>query len=104
MTQRKRITKGSEFTGELKKICKAGKKQCYTTTIETKAAFAERTIGSLKKYFAVIWKIMATNTIKNHLNTSRHEFRKKLLGRPDTKEHEGFRIFVHSVQQATTRI
>ena len=61
-----------------KKICKAGKKQCYTTTIETKAAFPERTIGSLKKYFAVIWKILATNTIINHLNTSRQWIPEKI--------------------------
>ena len=32
------------------------------------------------------------------------KFLKKLLERPDTKECKEFRLFVHSVQQTTTRI
>ena len=41
--------KGTEFAGASKKFCAAEEIQVYSTMSETKAAFAERTIGSLKK-------------------------------------------------------
>ena len=40
--------KGSEFKGELKKFCEKKEIHLYTTENETKSAFAERNIGSLK--------------------------------------------------------
>ena len=39
---------GTKFAGEFKKICSAEGIEIYSTMIETKAAFAERTIRSLK--------------------------------------------------------
>ena len=42
------VDKGTEFAGEFKKLCKAEGIQIYSTKSETKAAFAERTIQSLK--------------------------------------------------------
>ena len=42
------VAKGTEFAGEFKKLCKVEGKQIYSTMSETKAAFAERTIRSLK--------------------------------------------------------
>ena len=42
------VDKGTEFAGEFKKVCKAEGIQIYSTMSETKAAFAERTIRSLK--------------------------------------------------------
>ena len=42
------VDKGTEIAGEFKKICKAQGIQIYSTMSETKAAFAERTIRSLK--------------------------------------------------------
>ena len=42
------VDKGTEFAGEFKKLCKAELIQIYPTMSETKAAFAERTIRSLK--------------------------------------------------------
>ena len=45
------LLKGTEFVGEFKKLCKAERKQIYSTMSETKAAFAERTIRSLKVFF-----------------------------------------------------
>ena len=42
------VDKGTEFAGEFKKICKTEGIQIYSTMSETKAAFAERTIRSLK--------------------------------------------------------
>ena len=42
------VDKGTEFAGEFKKLCKAEGIQIYSTMSETTAAFAERTIRSLK--------------------------------------------------------
>ena len=42
------VDKGTEFAGALKKFCAAERMQVYSTMSETKAAFAERTIRSLK--------------------------------------------------------
>ena len=45
------VDMGTEFAGEFKKLCKAEGIQIYSTMSETKAAFAERTIRSLKHIF-----------------------------------------------------
>ena len=45
------VDKGTEFAGEFKKLCRAEGIQIYSTMNETKAAFAERTIRSLKNKF-----------------------------------------------------
>ena len=42
------VDNGTEFAGALKKFCAAEGIQVYSTVSETKAAFAERTIRSLK--------------------------------------------------------
>ena len=42
------VDKGTEFAGAFKKFCAAERIQVYSTMSETKAAFAERTIRSLK--------------------------------------------------------
>ena len=42
------VDKGTEFAGAFKKFCTAEEIQVYSTMSETKAAFAERTIRSLK--------------------------------------------------------
>ena len=42
------VDKGTEFAGAFKKFCAAEGIQVYSTMSETKAAFAERTIRSLK--------------------------------------------------------
>ena len=42
------VEKGTEFAGAFKKFCTAERIQVYSTMSETKAAFAERTIRSLK--------------------------------------------------------
>ena len=42
------VDKGTEFAGAFKKFCAAERIQAYSTMSETKAAFAERTIRSLK--------------------------------------------------------
>ena len=55
------VDKGTEFAGELKKICKAEGIQIYSTMSETKAAFAERTIRSLKN---ILYRYMEDNGYK----------------------------------------
>ena len=42
------IDKGTEFAGEIKKLCKAEGIQIFSTMSETKTSFAEGTIRSLK--------------------------------------------------------
>ena len=44
------VDKGTEFAGAFKKFCTAEGIQVYSTMSETKAAFAERTIRSLKNF------------------------------------------------------
>ena len=45
------VDQGTEFAGEFKNFCSAEGIKNYSTTIETKAAFVERTIRSLKNIF-----------------------------------------------------
>ena len=52
------VDKGTEFAGEFKKLCKAGGIQIYSTMSETKAAFVERTIRSLKN---ILYRYMEDN-------------------------------------------
>ena len=55
------IDKGTGFAGEFKKLCKAEGIQIYSTMSETKAAFAERTIQSLKN---ILYRFMEDNGYK----------------------------------------
>ena len=55
------VDKGTEFAGEFKKLCKAEGLQIYSTMSETKAAFAERTIRSLKN---ILYRYMEDNGYK----------------------------------------
>ena len=52
---------GTELAGEFKKLCKAEGIQIYSTMSETKAAFAERTIRSLKN---ILYHYMEDNGYK----------------------------------------
>ena len=55
------VDKGTEFAGEFEKLCKAEGTQIYSTMSETKAAFAERTIRSLKN---ILYRYMEDNGYK----------------------------------------
>ena len=55
------VDKGTEIAGELKKLCKAEGIQIYSAISETKAAFAERSIRSLKK---ILCRYMEDNGYK----------------------------------------
>ena len=65
--QKNWVEKGTEFDGEFKKLCKTEGIQIYYTMSETKAAFGERTLRSLKNilYSYMEWKTMDTSTITN---------------------------------------
>ena len=52
------VDKGTEFAGEFKKLCKAEGIQIHSTMSETKAAYAERTIRSLKN---ILYRYMEDN-------------------------------------------
>ena len=64
------VDKGTEFAGVFKKFCTAEGIQVYSTMSETKAAFAERTIRSLKIILSVKWKMLGTSIYTNYLNLS----------------------------------
>ena len=55
------VDKGTEFAGEFEKLCQAECIQIYSTMSENKAAFAERTIRSLKN---IIYRYMEDNGYK----------------------------------------
>ena len=55
------VDKGTEFAGGFKKLCKAEGIQIYSTMSETTAAFAERTIQSLKN---TLYRYMEDNGYK----------------------------------------
>ena len=56
------VDKGTEFTGESKKLCKAAGIQIYPTLSETNSAFAERTIRCLKN---ILYRYMEANGYNN---------------------------------------
>ena len=56
-----RVDNGTKLVGDFEKICKAEGKQIYSTMSETKAAFAERTIRSLK---TILYRYMEDNGYK----------------------------------------
>ena len=60
-SQKNWFDKGTEFAGECKNLCKAEGIQIYSTTSETKAAFAERTIRTLNN---ILCRYMEDNGYK----------------------------------------
>ena len=73
ITKRKRpqkiwVDKGKEFAGEFKKFCDREGIQIYSTMSETKAAFAERAIRSLKMLCIATLKTMDTSIFTSCLN------------------------------------
>ena len=100
------VDKGTEFAGEFKNLCKAEGIQIYSTMSGTKAAFAERTIRSLQKKYTSPLHGRQWIQVHSQIGSIRYNsnFSKKLLDRLDTKECEEFPVFVHFVQQTSTRI
>ena len=67
--RRKRISvgKGTEFAGAFKKFCTAEGIQVYFTMKETMAAFAERTIRSLKNILYRHMEEFGTSIYTNYI-------------------------------------
>ena len=95
------VGKGTEFAGEFKNLCKAEGIQIYSTMSETKAAFAERTILSLKnilhrymedngyKYFHKLTQFVTTLNSRRNCsidlipeNVKKHDFLSILYSKP----------------------
>ena len=102
---KKWVEKKTESVGEFKELCKAEGTQIYSTVNETRAAFAEGTIRSLKN---ILYRYMEDNGYKYiHKLT---QFVKTLNFRRNCsidlmpENVKKFRLFLHSVQQTTTRI
>ena len=100
------VDKRTEFAGEFKKLCKAEGIQIYSTMSETKSAFAERTIRSLK---IILYRYMRDNGYKYihklaQFVTILNSRRNCSIDLIHTKECNEFRPFLHSVQQTTTRM
>ena len=89
------VDEGTEFAGEFKKLCKAEGIRIYSTMSETKAAKYTLPLQGRQ------WIQVHSRIDSIRYNT---KFSKKLLESPDTEECKEFLLFVHSVQQNTTRI
>ena len=65
--------KGTEFKGEFQLLCKKKNIHCYTTQSETKSAFAERNIRSLKtilyKYLEEKWTYSYIGSLQDFVRT-----------------------------------
>ena len=88
--------KGSEFKGDFKKFCKKKGIHLYTTENETKSAFAERNIRSLKniiyKYLEEKWTGTYIKALPQFVKTinSRVNRVTKLAPNKVLKKHEPF--------------
>ena len=60
-TRKNWVVKGTENAGEFRQLCKAERMQIFSTMSENKAAFAERTIRSLKN---ILYRYMENNGYK----------------------------------------
>ena len=97
------VDKGTDFAGELKKFCESEGKQIYSTICETYAAFAERRIRSLKKNNLPLYGRLRIQVHSQIVSIRQNPDFQKFSDRLDTKLYPNFRLFVHSVQQASTR-
>ena len=97
------VDKGTDFAADFEKFCKAERIQIYSTMSETKAAFAERTIRSLKN---ILYRYMEDKGYKFiHKLT---QFVTTLIARRNCSidlipKNVKNSDFFHFVQQTTTR-
>ena len=93
------VDKGTEFAGAFKKFCTAEGIQVYSTMSETKAAFAERTIRSLKK---ILYRYMEDNGYKyihklpQFITTLNSRRNSALVMRPNTVKNCDFMSIPYS--------
>ena len=90
--------KGSEFKGEIKTFCEKKEIHLYTTENETKSAFAERNIQSLKniihKYLEENWTWTYIKELPQFVNTINSRVNRVTQHAPNKtfKKHEPFLI------------
>ena len=103
-SKKKWVEKGTKFVGEFQKLCKTEEIQVFSAMSETKAAFAERSKQSQKIIFYRYMELWIQ--IQYYYDSFHYHnyFLMKMFERLDTKECNEFRLFLHSVQQTTTRI
>ena len=93
------VDKGTDFAGAFKKFCTAEGIQVYSTKSETKAAFAERTIRSLKNFLYRYMEDFAYNYIHKlpqffaTLNSRRNSL---IDMRPNTRKNCDFMSTLYS--------
>ncbi len=96
--------KGTEFKGAFKKLCEKRGIATYTTQSETKSAFAERNIRSLKsiiyKYLEDKWTWIYIDKLPDFVNTinSRVNRVTKLAPNKVFKKHEPFFVSLATEQ------
>ena len=96
--------KGTEFKGAFKKLCEKRGIATYTTQSETKSAFAERNIRSLKsiiyKYLEDKWTWIYIDKLPDFVNTinSRVNRVTKLAPNKVFKKHEPFLVSLATEQ------
>ena len=93
------VDKGTEFAGALKKFCAAQRMRVYSTMSETKAAFPERTIRSLKN---ILYRCMEDFVYKyihklpQFITTSNSRRNSSIDMRPNTVKNCDFMSIIYS--------
>ena len=94
------VDKGTEFAGAFKKLCTPEGIKVYSTMSETKAAFAERTIRSLKN---ILYSYMEDfgykyrHQLPQFITTLNSRRNSSIDMRPNTVKKE-LRLYVYSLQ------
>ena len=97
--QKNWVNQGTEFVGEFKKFCSAEGIKIYSTMSETKAAFAERTLRSLKN---ILYRYMEDNGYKyNHkkphfIATMKSGNNRSIIMKPKLVENSDFISVLYS--------
>ena len=93
------VDKGTQFAGVLKKFCTAEGIEVYSAMSETKAAFAERTIRSLKN---ILYRYMEDfgykyiHKLPQFITTSNSRINSSVDIRPNTVKDCDFMSFLYS--------
>ena len=101
--------KGSEFKGEFKKFCEKKGIHLYSTENETKSAFAERNIRSLKniiyKYLEEKWTWTYIKDLPQFVNTINSRVNRVTQLAPNKvfKKHEPFLISLAIDKKSTNQ-
>ena len=93
------VDKGTELAGAFKKFCAAERIQVYSTMSETKEAFAERTIRSLKNIFYRYMELFGhkfIHQLSQFITTLNSRRNSSIDMRPNTVKNCDFLSLLHS--------